>query len=159
MHQTGQSVRVFRVCALMPGISAHRKLFPHHKTRFLLNSDLAYLAACLTMIFVSCVALEAFDKDVALWPFGTEAFAAPAQDDFVGGFCQAGSLCALRALYAFVMTAGAQLVLRYRARSALVTDGHSPFVAFHRAEPWGVAATGAPALGPYISGPDSTADA
>ena len=156
VHQAGQSVRAFSVCATLPRVSAH---VSPHRIHFHLTNHATCVAACIAAIFVSCLVLEAFDKDIALWPFGTEDFAAPAQDHFEGAVPDAGALSAARAAYGFIVTAGAQLVLRYRARSALVTDDFSLHDAFHRAEPWGVTVTGAPALGPYISGPESTADA
>jgi hypothetical protein len=159
IHQIGRWVRVIRMCALVSRNPTHRKLPPHRNTQFLFTSDLTHVAACLAMIFVSCVVLEAFDKDIALWPFGTEEFTALPQDHIVSAVYDACAFSAPRAANRFVMTAGAQLVLRYRARSGLGADGPVNLVVFHWAEPWGVTATGAPALGPYVLEPESTADA
>jgi hypothetical protein len=96
------------------------------------------VAACLGALFVVCIVIEAFDADLALWPFGTEYFTVAWAGQLACGVPVSRSVSALLVTYGFVMTAGAYLVLRYRARSALATDNSSMTLAFTLAEPWGL---------------------
>ena len=95
------------------------------------------MAACLGALFAVCVVIEAFDADLALWPVGSENFTVAPAGHLASGARGACAFSGLLAAYGFVVSAGAHLVARYRARSALATDPPSTFVGFHRAEPWG----------------------
>ncbi len=98
---------------------------------------MALLAACLALGMVASIVLEAFDGDSDLWPFGTESFITAAHGESLTGSHLIGSVPALNAVLCTLMTAGAYLVLRHRARSALAAD-HSPVAMVSKmAEPWG----------------------
>jgi hypothetical protein len=137
MHKAWVSVCVFLGPAPLPKPPANRNAAPHHGNQASLTTYLIRVAACVGALFAACIVIEVFDADLALWPFGSEDFVvAPA--GYLGSGTQASpTLSALHSAYGFVVAAGAHLVVRYRARSALAADQPSEFVVFHRAEPWG----------------------
>ena len=117
----------------------------------LLTRFLTLFAACLGAAFAAPLVLEAFDGDLDLWPVGAEDFTlAPHADLGIGGQ-PFSTVFALSALQSFVMTAGAHLVVRHRARSALVTDSPIPLRAFPMAEPWVLDRKSTPVLGHLFS--------
>ncbi len=102
---------------------------------------------------VASIVLEAFDGDVALWPRGAGNLAAAPHGDLVRSAHGAGVFPALQAASRFVMTAGALLIMRYRARSALATD--APFLSVMLstlAEPWGPRSDWCPGARPLYLG-------
>jgi hypothetical protein len=137
MHHAWASARVFLALAPLPRTSLRRHVVTHRRDQFPLTRCLTSLAVCLGVAFVSSITLEAFDADLALWHGGAEHFAAGPYVQLLSGD-QSGAACVARnPVLWFVMTAGAFLVLRYRARSVLATDHSFISVVFHRAEPWG----------------------
>ena len=137
MHQTWVSIRVFLTSSGFPKSLARRKVAPQHGNHIALATYLTRVAACVGALFAACIVCEAFDTDLAPWPFGTEYFTVASVGPLASGARGACAFSGLLAAYGFVMAAGALLVVRYRARSALATDEWSTFVEFHRAEPWG----------------------
>ncbi len=124
--------------ARVPRTLARCTVAPHRKPQVPLTSYLASIAACLGALLAASIVLEAFDADLALWPSGTEDFTAAPHTRLGCGARGAGAFPALQAAYGFVMTAGALLVARYRARSAIASDAPSISVMpFTMAEPWG----------------------
>jgi hypothetical protein len=137
MHKAWVSACVFLASAPLPRTPARRHVAAHRRNKFPLTTCLTSVAACLGAMFAASIALEAFDADVALWHGGAEHFAAGPQAQLLRGDQPGTAGVALNLVLWFVMTAGAYLVLRYRARSVLSTDSLSISVVFHRAEPWG----------------------
>lgn len=138
MREAWESGGVISAAAPAPRLPARQSVCPQHKPRFPLTKSLPSLAACLSTLFAVSLALEAFDADLTLWPLGTEDFTASQDSHLVRGAQGAGAFPPLRVAYGFVMTAGALLVVRYRARSALATDAPSVTVMLSTtAEPWG----------------------
>jgi hypothetical protein len=128
------------------------KVAKRRRDKFPVTKFLTILAACLGSVFVASIVLEAFDNDLDLWPFGTEDFTVVPHADLVIGSQPFSALFALGAIQVFVMTAGAHLVLRHRARSALATDSPTIFIAFNMAEPRWQGLNPAPVLGHFFGG-------
>ncbi len=108
------------------------------------------LFACLAACLLATIALEAFDKDLSLWPLGAQDF---------GRAHRGLSLVETQPLQIAVassvtrdpmMTAGEFLVLQYRPRSALATGVRWPSFAQHVAEPWRQYQNAAPVLGHVV---------
>ena len=137
IYQAWVSACVFLASAPLPKPTASHNVAPHHGNHISLTTCLNRVAACLGALFAACIVLEAFDADLALWPFGTEDFVFAPVGHLVSGAPASPAFSALPSAYGFVVTAGAHLVVRYRARSALATDPSSMSVVFQRAEPWG----------------------
>ena len=137
IYQAWVSACVFLTPASLSRPSARPKVAPQHRNQASLTTCLTRVAACLGALFAGCIVLEAFDADLALWPFGTEDFVFAPFGHLVSGAPASPAFSALHSAYGFVVTAGAHLVVRYRARSALATDPFSMSVVFQRAEPWG----------------------
>ncbi len=110
---------------------ARGKLVMPRKHRAPLTTCLTILAASLGAVFAASIVLEALDDDLDLWPFGAEDFTVVPHADLVIGSQSFSALFALSTLQIFVMTAGAHLVLRHRARSALATAYPTPVRADH----------------------------
>jgi amino acid transporter len=110
------------------------------------------LAACLAIAILAFLALEAFDGDPDLAPFGMKCFTAKSPFQFVMSSQPISAFSALMSILCFMMTAGAYLVLRYRARSALVADLPSISIALNVAESWGPPRTGLPGSRPFLCG-------
>ncbi len=123
------------------------KVAKRQGNKFPVTKFLAILAACLGSVFVASIVLEAFDNDLDLWPFGAENFTVAAQDQPATSGQPFSVSFALNPLLWFVVTAGAHLVIRHRARSALATDSPSIFVVSTMAEPRWQGLNPAPALG------------
>ncbi len=103
--------------------------------KFLVGGFLTLLAACLALGMVASIVLEAFDGDSDLWQFGAEDFIAAAHGESLTGSHVVGGLPAPSTILCMAMTAGAYLVLRHRARSALAIDSRLTSMAFTKAEP------------------------
>lgn len=130
---------------------------PHHlnalmgqERRFLAFRFLGIAAACLAIAFVASIMIEAFDADLDLWPDGAGDFTLAAADSLGPGSQSAGARAVLNAIPCFVISAGAHLVLRHRARSALATDRPSIFPSFSMAEPREPIASAFPTLGHFF---------
>ncbi len=104
--------------------------------KFLVAGSWALLAACLALGMVASIVLEAFDGDSDLWQFGAEDFEITAPGGFLTATQPIGGVSALNGVLCTLMTAGAYLVLRHRARSALPIYGPPTSVAFAKAESW-----------------------
>jgi hypothetical protein len=126
---------------------ARRNLALHNRNHFPLFTCLASLTACLGAVFGSFIVLEASDGDLELWPCGADTFTAASGGHLLGGGQATDVLTAVLAVCAFVITAGAYLVLRYRARSALATNNSCNSLRGSWPSPGAVAVTRAPALG------------
>ena len=111
------------------------KLTKRRRSRLLAAKFLSISAACLSALLGMYIVMEAFDGDLDLWPFGAEDFLSVAHDFPLASGQAAQLLFALPATWCFVMTAGAHLALRHRARSDLPTDVPSRSLAFNMAEP------------------------
>jgi hypothetical protein len=111
---------------------------------------LTLLAACLGAVFAASVVLEAFDGDLDLCPFGAEDFTVEPHADLAIGSQPFSVFFALNPTLYFVVTAGAHLVVRYRARSALATDSPTIFIVFNMAEARWQGLNLAPALGHFF---------
>ncbi len=98
-----------------------------HRPVVLIAGSFALLTACLLTGLLACIVLEALDGDLDLWPFGAEDFNVTASDQPLMGSQLLGGILALTVVLRTLMTAGAYLVLRHRARSALASDGRSTF--------------------------------
>jgi hypothetical protein len=138
---------VFWPYAACPSKPALRKVAKHRRTRFPVTKTFTILAACLGALFISYIVLEALDGDLDLWPLGAENFTAASHADFVIASQPFSTFFALNPILWFVVTAGAHLVMRHRARSALPTDTPSILIAVTMAEPWGQSVNPALALG------------
>jgi hypothetical protein len=90
--------------------------------RSLVAKLLVITAACLATVFVTAILIEAFDVDPDLRPDGAGDFTLTPHESPGTGRQPVGALTALRAVQGSVLTAGAHLVLRHRARSALAID-------------------------------------
>ncbi len=143
---------VFSSYAAPPSAPALGKAPRHRKNTFLLARFLTIFAACLGVLFVSYIALEAVDGDVNLWPFGAESFIGAAKDQHVIGGQPFSVSFILALIQCFVMTAGAHLVMKHRARSALAADYPTLSAAFQMAEPWVQDLRDAPVLGHFFVG-------
>ncbi len=110
-----------------------------HRPLFLVTGFLAFLSACLLVGLLTYIVIEAFDGDSDLWPIGAEDFDASLPGPFSTASQFIGGVSALSViLCTLVMTAGACLVLRHRARSALAADTPSVYPScFHMAESCG----------------------
>jgi hypothetical protein len=104
--------------------------------KFLLAGFLVLLPVCLTLGFVAFIVLETFGLDPDLRPFGTEDFEVDLQKLFAAGLPSVRVFSGLAAMHCFVAPAGAHLILRHRARSALATDNSTVPIASNVAEPW-----------------------
>jgi hypothetical protein len=125
----------FVACSTTPTL---RHVAKRQRNEFPVTKTLTLIAACLGAVFVSYIVLEALDRDLDLWPLGTEDFTfAPQDPPPTGGQFVGAHLALNAAIQCFVLTAGAHLVLGHRARSALATDSPSIFSMFTMAEPWG----------------------
>ncbi len=150
MRGVWQLARAVSACTLVPRSPARRTVAPHRRPRFPLTTCLASLAACLGALLAASIVLEAFDADLALWPCGTGDFTATLHAHLGCDARGASAFPAPQAAYGFVMTAGALLVVRYRARSALATDAPSISVMlFTMAEPWGPRSDWRPGTRPF----------
>ena len=143
-----------RVFALIRVCSSGLRSNPQHCNvsmdqgrRFLIAGLLSVLALCLASGLLAFIVVEAFDSDLDLWPFGSENFTVAAQYSPVTGGEPIGALTALSVIECFVITAGAHLVLRYRARSALPTDSPILFSPLNVAELRVPSPNAAPVLG------------
>ncbi len=138
MRVVWQFARVSLIYARAPKIPARPPVASHRKPHFPIASFISTIAACLGALLAASIVLEAFDADLALWPSGTGDFTAASHTRLGCDARGAGAFPALQAAYGFVMTAGALLVARYRARSAIASDAPSISVMpFTMAEPWG----------------------
>lgn len=131
-------------------IPLHLYIAKNQGRRFLITKCLVIVAACLATALVAFIVLEAFDSDLDLWPSGSENFTLAAQDPPVTGGAPVGGFVALNVMQCFVITAGAHLVLRHRARSALATDSPILFSPLNMAEPRVPFFSAAPALGHFF---------
>ncbi len=137
-QKTRESAGIFLAFASVPGASTCRTIAPHRRPHVAPRICLASFVASLAALFVASILLEALDGDVALWPRGAGNLTAAPHGNLVRNAQDAGAFPALQWAFRFVKTAGALLVMRYRARSALATD--APFLTvmpFTLAEPWG----------------------
>ncbi len=98
---------------------------------------LILLAGCLVAGLGVPFVFQAFGGDPDLCPFGAEDFIVAAQCQSLPRAQLIGGVSALSPLLSALMTAGAYLVLRHRARSALATDSPSISIATRVAELWG----------------------
>ncbi len=146
-HKTWGSACVFSPYVVPPRTPALGKVAKYRGNTFPVTKVLTILAACLGTVFVASIVLEAFNDDLDLWPFGAENFTVPAQDQLVTGGQPFSAFYALKPILWFVVTFGAHLVMRHRARSALATDRPSIFTGFNVAEPRWQGLNPAPALG------------
>ncbi len=138
MREACKSAGVIRASGPVPRTPARHPVAPYHSIHFPVITFLAGVVACLGALFAASIVVEAFDGDLGLWPYGTEAFTTTSQIHIGCGAQGAGASPALQAASGFVMTAGVLLVARYRARSALSSDAPSISVMpFTMAEPWG----------------------
>jgi len=122
----------------------------HRRNNLPVAKVLTLLAACLGAVFVASIVLEAFDGDLALWPFGGEDFTVTPHADLLIGSQPCSTLLTLSALQSFVMTAGAHLVLGHRARSALATDSPTPFARVHHGRALGAGSESHPGARPFL---------
>jgi hypothetical protein len=118
---------------------------------FLLAGWLIVLTACVAVGFVAYIVLEAFDLDPDLWPFETQESNLAFQAQPLTGGPSVGVLASLDAIQCFVITAGAHLVRRHRARSDLVIAHPCVSIAFNMAEPRWLHLLDIPALGHSFS--------
>ncbi len=93
-------------------------------------------AACLATGFVVCIVLFAFDPGPDLWPFGAESFSIESNGLWTTSIPLYIASTTRTTVWGFVTTAGAHIVLRYRARSALATDSPHISLASDLAELW-----------------------
>jgi hypothetical protein len=112
-----------------------RRFAKPQETGLLLAGCLAVLTACLAVGFVLCIVFEAFDRDLALWPPGTEDFHVASHALPLTDGQSVGVLASLDAVQCFVITAGAHLVRRHRARSSLVIAHPLVLLTLNVAEP------------------------
>jgi hypothetical protein len=132
------------------------------------------IAACLTAGFVAFICLEAFDADLNLWPSGVEDFTiasagaprvqpvqpfaaqhakyfiAAEHDSTLTGGQPSQPPISPHAVLGFVISAGALLALRHRARSTLAFGPPFGLIACEMAEPWWQEMCTAPRLGHFF---------
>lgn len=131
--------------------SAPRRVARSHEERFLLAGFLVILAACLAVGFAAYIVLEAFDSDPKLWPSGTQDFNTALQKLIETDLQSVCVLSGLTAILRLVATAGADLILSHRARSALAADSPTIPIPSNVAEPWWSYMMVTPALGHPVS--------
>ncbi len=138
MRDAWASAGVSLACVRVPRTPTHCTVAPHRRAHFPLTTCLISFAACLGALFAASIVLEAFDADLALWPCGNGDFMAAPHGQLGRGAPGAWAFPALQTILGFVMTVGALMVARYRARSAIASDAPSISVMpFTMAEPWG----------------------
>jgi hypothetical protein len=103
--------------------------------RFLVTRLLVIGAACLAVVLVAGIVLEAFDSDLDLWPFGAEDFTVAADSSSPTEVQPYQGCASLNPISCFVRPAGAHLIVQHRARGALVSESPSFLLAFNVAEP------------------------
>jgi hypothetical protein len=104
---------------------------------FLVAGFLIVSAACLSVGVLAFIAAALFDADLGLLAFGGEDIIIAPHHEPVACGQSVGAFSAPQAIICFVITVGAYLVLRHRARSALATDSPCICITFNVAEPWG----------------------
>ncbi len=108
----------------------------HSRRRSDIHKIAALSAACLATGFLACITLWAFDPGPDLWPSGAESFSVASDGLWVTSVALCGASAALTAIWFFVTTAGAYLVIRYRARSVLAADNPLISHAYNLAGLW-----------------------
>ncbi len=110
---------------------------PHSLRRPHIHKLTGLSAGCLAIGFLACIMLWALDPGPDLWPSGAEYFSVESDGLWLTSVVLYGASAILTAIWVFVITAGAHVVLRHRARSALGADSpHISSLAFSLAEPW-----------------------
>ncbi len=117
--------------------SAHFRTARNQRRKPLVAGFITLLAGCLALGFVAFIVLEAFDSDPDLYAYGAEEFLSAPQDSLDASLQPARVFSALEAMRGSIMTAGACLILMYRARSALASDSLAISSVFDLAEPRG----------------------
>jgi hypothetical protein len=128
----------------------HLTVAKHQGRRFLIAKFLGIGAVCLAAVLTAGIALEAFDDDLDLWPFGAEDCTVAPHGQPVTDGQTVGPPVGLPAGHCFVNAAGAHLVLRHRARSALAANRPFNFPPFSMAEPRELSPTPALGLGHFF---------
>ncbi len=116
------------------GPTPARSAYSQRRSR--IDKIVALLAACLATGFFACIILSAADSNPGIWPFGAESFSIESHGLLRSSDPLDGVSAAWTATCCLVTTAGAYLVIRHRARSALVADGLLASLALNMAEPW-----------------------
>ncbi len=118
----------------LPSLASGRHGLAQRK--LLIVRFIALLAVCLSAGPIAYIILFAFDSDPEVWPFGAESYSVDSHGLLNVSDAPISVSAAWTAIWCFVTTAGAHLVVRYRARSALAADSPLISLASNLAEPW-----------------------